>query len=136
MLEIGTKHTHKVTFTELQVQEFAKITGDTNPLHLDEEFAARSIFKKRILHGMLSATVFSKVFGTQFPGIGTIYLSQSLDFKRPMFIDTPYEARFEVVDIDSRRRRGQIKTTIVDMETGKICVDGDAWVMHRQHFAG
>ena len=77
MLYIGKKWEHSFLFTQEDVDTFAQVTGDTNPIHLDEEYASKSIFKKRVVHGALSNSIFSKVFGTITPGKGTIYLSQN-----------------------------------------------------------
>ena len=115
-------------FSQQDVTDFARITGDNNPVHLDEEFASKTIFKTRIMHGMLGACVFSKVFGTLFPGEGTIYLSQSVNFLKPMYVDVIYEAHFEVMEI-LEKNRARISTTILTNE-GKKVVVGDAVVMN------
>ena len=77
-MKVGNKYIHQYSFSQDDVKLFAQITGDTNPLHLDEEYAKGTIFKTKIMHGFLSASVFSKVFGTLFPGEGCIYLEQNL----------------------------------------------------------
>jgi len=64
---------------------FARVTGDNNPIHTNAEFAASTMFKLSIMHGMLGSALFSKIFGTLFPGVGTIYLSQTLNFLKPMY---------------------------------------------------
>ena len=87
-----------------------------------------TIFKTRIMHGMLGACVFSKVFGTLFPGEGTIYLSQSVNFLKPMYVDVIYEAHFEVMEI-LEKNRARISTTILTNE-GKKVVVGEAVVMN------
>lgn len=123
----------EVSYTQDQVSNFAQITGDVNPIHIDEEFAARSIFKKRIMHGMLSGTIFSKIFGTTFPGEGTIYLSQYLEFKRPMFVDTVYIAELEVTELLGRHR-AKIATIIKDKENGKVTISGEAVLLNSDKF--
>ena len=133
MIRIGDKFEHNFAFTQEDVVLFAKVTGDNNPVHLDTEYATKTIFKRRIIHGMLGATVFSKVFGTMFPGEGTIYLNQNLQFLRPMFVDTSYKAVFEVIEIDSEKHRGTITTMILNDE-GKKVVDGFAILMHTEKF--
>jgi acyl dehydratase len=81
------------------------------------------------MHGMLGASLFSKVFGTLFPGEGTIYLKQSLNFLKPMYPDTPYEAVFTVKEIIYEKNRAIVETVIKDKE-GKICTSGEATVMN------
>lgn len=116
------------SFSQQDVFDFARVTGDNNPVHLDEEFASKTIFKTRIMHGMLGACVFSKVFGTMFPGDGTIYLSQSVNFLKPMYVDTLYSARFEVLEI-LEKNRARISTTILTKEDKKVVV-GEAVIMN------
>jgi acyl dehydratase len=133
MLQIGEVYEHAFSFSQEDVIVFSKVTGDNNPVHLDEVFASKTIFKRPIIHGMLGASVFSKVFGTMFPGEGTIYLSQNLQFLRPMYVDTLYKAIFEIVDIDKDKHRGTISTSIYNVE-GKKVVEGNAILMHSEKF--
>jgi 3-hydroxybutyryl-CoA dehydratase len=116
------------SFSQQDVADFARVTGDNNPVHLDEDFASKTIFKTRIMHGMLGACVFSKVFGTIFPGEGTIYLSQSVNFLKPMYVETTYSALFEVLEI-LEKNRARISTAILSQE-GKKVVIGEAIVMN------
>src|SRR5690349_7173933 len=88
------------TVTEADIVMFAGITGDTNPVHLDEEFAKPTMFKGRIAHGMLTAGFISAVFGTKLSGPGCIYLSQNLKFKAPVKIGDTVKAQFTVSAID------------------------------------
>ena len=127
-IELNQKYQHEFLFTQQDVIDFARVTGDNNLVHLDENFASKTIFKTRIMHGMLGACIFSKVFGTLFPGDGTIYLSQSVSFLKPMYVDTNYEAQFEVVEIQEKNR-ARIATTIVNSEGKKIVV-GEAVIMN------
>ncbi len=131
MLEIGQKYTHSFSYTQDQVNAFAEVTGDNNPVHLDEEFASKTIFKKRIAHGMLGASILSKVFGTIFPGNGTIYLNQTLNFLRPMFVDETYDAVFEVKELINEKNRAIILTTIFNSE-GKSVLSGEATIMNTE----
>jgi acyl dehydratase len=133
MINIGDTFEHHFSFSQEDVVLFAKVTGDNNPVHLDEEYAANTIFKRPIIHGMLGATVFSKVFGTMFPGEGTIYLNQNLQFLKPMLVNVEYTAQFEVVEIDREKHRATI-TTIVINDEGKKVVDGSAILMHTEKF--
>ena len=127
-LHLNQTFSTKFSFSQQDVADFARVTGDNNPVHLDEEFASKTIFKTRIMHGMLGACVFSKVFGTLFPGEGTIYLSQSVNFLKPMYVDVIYEAHFEVMEI-LEKNRARISTTILTNE-GKKVVVGDAVIMN------
>jgi 3-hydroxybutyryl-CoA dehydratase len=131
MLELNQKYKHSFAYTQKQVDEFARVTGDDNPVHLDEEFASKTIFKKRIAHGMLGASILSKVFGTLFPGNGTIYLNQTLNFLRPMYVDEAYEAVFEVKELIVEKNRAIISTTIFNSE-GKSVLSGEATIMNTE----
>jgi acyl dehydratase len=130
-MELGQTWHHDFSFSQEQVNAFAKVTGDTNPLHLDAEYAAQTAFKKPIIHGMLGACVFSKVFGTIFPGPKSIYLSQTLDFKRALLPDNQYRAEFEVIEAQPEKKRFKVRTTIVSPETGDLMTDGEAWLRVR-----
>ncbi len=127
-LHLNQTFSTNFSFSQQDVADFARVTGDNNPVHLDEEFASKTIFKTRIMHGMLGACVFSKVFGTLFPGEGTIYLSQSVNFLKPMYVDVIYEAHFEVMEI-LEKNRARISTTILTNECKKVVV-GDAVIMN------
>ena len=132
-IELAQKFQHSFLFTQQDVIDFARVTGDNNPVHLDEDFASKSIFKTRVMHGMLGTCIFSKVFGTLFPGDGTIYLSQTVNFLRPMYVDMTYEAQFEVLEIQEKNR-ARIATTIVNSEGKKIVV-GEAVIMNTEKIA-
>jgi acyl dehydratase len=82
---------------------------------------------------MLGGSVFSKVFGTMFPGEGTIYLNQNLQFLRPMLVSTNYTAQFEVLDIDREKHRATVSTIVIN-EEGKKVIDGSAILMHSEKF--
>ena len=85
-LEVGMEASYERTVTEADIVSFAQVSGDTNPVHLDEDYAAGTIFKQRIAHGMLTASYVSTVFGTRLPGPGAIYVSQTLNFRAPVRI--------------------------------------------------
>lgn len=133
MIKVGDTYVHEVSFTQEDVETFARITGDDNPLHLDKEFAAKTPFKRPIVHGFYSAAVFSKVFGTLFPGEGTIYLKQEMKFKFPVFVDQKYVAKFEVVKVDTERHMGVVKCAL-ETEDGVLCIKGTAKLKNDTQF--
>lgn len=129
--QIKKGSTFKTTFSYSQedVNRFAEISGDKNPIHLDKEFAAKSIFKRRIIHGYLGTSIFSKVFAMDFPGEGTIYLKQDLKFMKPMFSDTEYSAFFEIIDHIPDKHRALVKTEIVDTNNESVVL-GEAFIQN------
>lgn len=129
MIEINQVYTHQFSFSQKEVDQFAEVTGDKNPVHTDAAFAATTMFKRPIMHGMLGAALFSKVFGTLFPGEGTIYLKQSLNFLKPMYVDTLYSAVFTVKELIKEKNRAIVETVIKDAD-GKVCTSGEATVMN------
>lgn len=106
---------------------FAAVSGDTNPVHLDEQYAKTTTFGGRIAHGMLSAAYVSAVLGTKLPGPGAIYLSQSLRFRRPVRIGDEVTARVTVKALDEKR--GHVTLETVCLVGGKTVLDGEALVM-------
>jgi len=115
------------TVTDADIVLFAGITGDTNPVHLDEEFAKPTMFKGRIAHGMLTAGFISTVFGTKLPGPGCIYLSQNLKFKAPVRIGDTVRARVTVSAID--RDKGRVTFATTCHVGAQIVVDGEAQLL-------
>lgn len=130
MLAQNQTYKHAFRYTQAQVQAFADVTGDHNPVHIDAEYAATTPFKKPIMHGFLSGSIFSKVFGTLFPGEGTIYLRQTMEFLRPMYVEVEYEAVFTITTIDTEKHRATVETVIYDTTTQKPCLRGEAEVMN------
>lgn len=131
MLQVGDTYSEIFSYTQEQVIRFAELSGDKNPLHLDAEYAATTMFKKPIIHGILGASIMSKILGMHFPGEGTVYLRQEIDFKRPMYVEVQYEAQLKVLEINSDKHIAIVETKIVDKETGKVNVLGNAHVMHK-----
>ncbi len=109
------------------VKKFADVVGDSNPVHLDEGYAANTSFKKRIVHGAFLAGLISKVLGMDFPGEGTIYISQHALFKRPVFVDSTVKVEVKVTQVNAEKRRLVLDTTILNSD-GKACLAGTAEV--------
>jgi 3-hydroxybutyryl-CoA dehydratase len=109
------------------VRQFAEIVGDRNPVHLDVEFAETSFFKKRIVHGAFLGGLISKVLGMDFPGQGTVYVSQNTVFKRPVYVDTTVAVEVRVTQVIPEKRRLVLDTNIFN-ENGEVCVTGSATV--------
>jgi 3-hydroxybutyryl-CoA dehydratase len=110
---------------EARIRAFAEVSGDTNPMHLDPAFGARTRFGGPVAHGMLSASFVSAVIGTRLPGPGAIYMSQSLRFTAPVRAGDSITARVEVVELDPDRRRVRLATTCAN-QIGQIVVVGEA----------
>lgn len=131
---VGASFSHIFKFTQADVVEFARVTGDNNPLHLDAEYAATTPFKRPIIHGMLGASVFTKVLGTEFPGYGSVYVKQTLEFMRPMFVDTEYKAVFTILNINKEKHIADISSEIFDATTNKITTKGVATMINTVKF--
>ena len=116
------------TVTETDIALFAGVTGDFNPVHIDQVAAERSMFKGRIAHGMLSAGFISAVLGMKLPGTGSIYLSQSLRFTKPVRIGDTVTARVEVLEVIATKRRVRLATSCRNQQ-GETVVEGEAVVM-------
>jgi acyl dehydratase len=126
--QVGDSVSAKRRFSDDDVRAFANLSGDFNELHLDDEAAARSRFGRRLVHGMLTASLFTRLIGMELPGRGTIYMSQSLRFTAPVFIGDEVEATVEVTAIDLQRKRMTLATTCRN-ERGETVLTGDALVM-------
>jgi 3-hydroxybutyryl-CoA dehydratase len=126
-LSVGQSAELVRTVTEADIVAFAQVTGDTNPVHLDADYAATTAFGERIAHGMLSAGYISAVLGTTLPGPGAVYLSQTLNFKRPVKIGAEVVARVTVTAIDEAKARVTLDTSC--LVNGKAVVGGEAVVL-------
>lgn len=123
-IAIGMSASIKKVIEFDDIKLFAKLSGDTNAIHLDREYAANSKYKKNIAHGLMSSSYFSGIFGTQLPGEGSVYTYQSLKFKRPIYVGDEIEARVVVLNIDIDKKR--VKFTTQCLVKSKICIDGEA----------
>lgn len=122
----GMSTAYAKTLTEADVVIFAGISGDNNPMHINEEFASETMFKGRIVHGMLTSSLISTVIGTRLPGPGCIYIDQQLKFTAPVAIGDTVTATATVLEIIPERRRVILKT--VCTVKGKVVVDGVATI--------
>jgi 3-hydroxybutyryl-CoA dehydratase len=126
-LKIGMKATTSRTITETDLRNFSGVSGDTNPMHLNEEFAKQTMFGKCIVHGMLTASLLSNVIGNQLPGPGCIYLSQTIKFMAPVYVGDTVYATATVEELFSEKRRVRLKTQCFVGE--KVVIDGEALVL-------
>jgi 3-hydroxybutyryl-CoA dehydratase len=127
-LEIGMKATRTKTISAEDVETFARISGDTNPVHLDDAYAATTRFGKRIAHGMLTAAIISALLANDLPGPGTIYLSQTLNFKAPVYLGETLTATVELIAYRPKRRIATFKTSCHNQD-GKLVLEGEAVVL-------
>jgi acyl dehydratase len=128
--EIGDFFEIKRTFTYKDVERFSELSGDINPIHLDAELAASSIFGKPIVHGLLVSSLFSAIIANHLPGPGSIYLHQSLNFKAPVFHDTVVIAKVEILSKKPDKPIFELKTTCTN-ENGEILIEGNAIVLNK-----
>lgn len=129
-IEIGHKKKFDIIITESMLNEFAKLSGDYNPLHMDNNYAQSTIFKKRVCHGLLIASFFSQLIGMHLPGKNALYIEQSLKFISPCFINDEISVQGEVIDKSVATRIITLKTTINNIH-GKCLIDGQAKIMVR-----
>ena len=126
-LNIGDRAGFTKTISESDVYLYAGITGDLNPAHINEPYAANTFFKTRIVHGMLPAGFISAVIGTQLPGPGTIYVSQTIHFKAPVSFGDTITASVEVIEINTEKNRVRLLTACENQD-GVTVLDGEAMV--------
>ena len=127
-LSVGQTYKRSFAITAELIESFARVTGDYNPIHLDEDYARQTIFEKRVAQGMLGAGLLSGVLGCQFPGTGTIYLSQTLKFLKPVFIGDEITLRLEILEIIKAKNRVRLETAFTNQK-GEAVITGEALVM-------
>jgi 3-hydroxybutyryl-CoA dehydratase len=125
-LVIGQRASLMRTVMDNDVHIFAAVSGDNNPIHVSDSFASRSKFGQRIAHGMFTASLVSAVLGTQLPGPGAIYLSQTIQFLAPVRIGDVVIANVEVVELVAKRRRARLFCECIC--DGRTVLEGEAWV--------
>lgn len=126
-LKLGMKDYIEKKITEEDIIEFAKISLDQNPVHLNENYAKNTIFKKRIVHGMLSASFISAVIGNKLPGCGSIYLKQDFKFIAPVYIGDIIRAEVEIIKLNSDKKRVLLKTECFSNK--KLVLNGKAEIL-------
>jgi 3-hydroxybutyryl-CoA dehydratase len=130
----GDVFTHDITYTQEQVNLYAEISGDINPLHIDEATGKTSMFGRNIIHGHFSASVFTKIFGVLYYADGHIYMKQNSTFLKPMFVNTPYRAVITVKEIFPEKTRVLYETRVIDVETGEDTIIGEALLMNKKQY--
>ena len=129
-IKIGDAASVTKIVTAADVESFAEVTTDRNPVHLDEEYAKGTMFKQRIAHGMLSAGLISAVLGTKLPGANTIYMGQSLQFLAPVYLGETVTATATCIAKDEAKHRLTFETICTNQD-GKAVVKGEALVMKK-----
>lgn len=127
----GEQKTYDRVITSNDIKLFGEVTGDYNLAHFDEDYCAKTVFKKPIVHGMLIGSLFSKVFGSEYPGGGMIYCSQTLKFLKPVYPNTTLKVVITTKDIIPEKNR-VIFTTEVFNENNECAVTGEAMLMPRK----
>lgn len=126
-LAVGMEASMKKTVEESDIVAFAEISGDKNPVHLDAEYAASTVFKQRIAHGILTASYISAVLGMEMPGPGCVYVSQTLNFKAPVKIGDTVLAKVKVIELLPEKRRALFETQCIVGD--KVVLEGQAMLM-------
>ncbi|GAA3979628.1 MaoC family dehydratase [Mucilaginibacter dorajii] len=125
---------HEFVFTEEQVLTYAKISGDTNPIHVSNEYAGQTEFGKCIVHGYFATSIFSKIYGTLLYPDGHILLSQSAKYIKPIFTDIPYIAVITVKELIPEKSRVVYLNEIFDVENQQLKITGEATLLNKNYF--
>jgi len=123
-IQVGMTASFSQTITDHDIKTFAGLSGDHNPVHVSDSYIDNSRFKKRVVHGLMPTSFFSGIFGTRLPGPGCLYVSQTVEFKRPIYIDDTVHAVVEVLEVDLSTRHVIFKTTV--LVNKKVAIDGVA----------
>ena len=125
-LSLGLSESMSHTITDADIKGFAELSGDRNPIHLSEEFAAKTFLKTRIAHGIYTASFISALIGMRLPGPGAIYISQSLFFSAPVRLGDTVTAKVEVVELMAEKCRARLACTCKVGD--EVVLEGEAWV--------
>ena len=134
MLQIGDEFRHKYSYTQDDVDTYARVSGDTNPLHIDAEAGKASMFGRNIMHGFLGASVFTKIFGSLWYFDGHVYMSQNLKWLKPMFVGTEYEAVIKVKEIFKEKSRILYECAVYDVASGEQTIAGEALLLNKKQY--
>lgn len=126
-LSVGMFSEKKMVVSDEKITTFAELSGDYNPVHMDAEYAATTMFGRRIAHGALSASLISAILGNDLPGPGAIFTELNMRFRKPAFIDDEITARAEVVEINEKT--GRVKMKVACFVDGKAIIRGEAGVV-------
>ena len=127
-IKVGDSASISKTITDADIRAFAEVTGDHNPLHLDDDYAAKTRFGRRIAHGMLSASLISAVLANELPGAGSVYLSQTLKFVNPVFPGDTVTARVTVIEIRDNKPIVKLETVCLNQRNENV-LQGEATVL-------
>ena len=127
-LEVGMTASRTRTMNDEAIQAFAQASGDTNAVHLDDAYAAQSAYGRRIAHGMLTASLISAILGNDLPGPGTVYLTQTLKFRAPVFVGDTVTATVTLIKYRASRRIATFETMVTN-EGGDVVLEGEAVVI-------
>ena len=130
-LIVGTKYEELKSFTNNDIDTFANLTEDKNQIHINDKFAISKGFESRICHGMLVSSHISKILAMDFPGIGTIYLNQFLNFKSPVYPDKQLKYCLTIKEADFEKRKFLIQTDVIYVDSGELALTGEALVLVR-----
>jgi 3-hydroxybutyryl-CoA dehydratase len=134
MIQVGDKFEHEFSYTQQDVDLYAKISGDTNPLHTDQEAGKNSMFGRCIMHGFLGGSVFTKIFGALWKADGHVYMKQTMQWLKPMFVDTTYRAVITVKEIFPEKNRVLYECAIFEAEAGDQTFTGEALLMNKKQY--
>lgn len=132
-IKVWDTYAFEIKYHQKDVEKFAEISGDNNPIHINQEYAKNTPFGQCIVHGFFAGAVFSRVFGTMWPGEGTVYMMQEMSFRAPVFVEKEYKACFKVLEVNQEKHRGVIECILQDAE-GKQAIIGKAMLMHKERF--
>ncbi|NMC86004.1 MAG: MaoC family dehydratase [Anaerolineaceae bacterium] len=126
---IGQEHHESHLVTQEEINAFAQVSGDQNPLHIDPDFASKSIFGRPIAHGVFGLSLISAALGMRFPGFGTIYMSQEAKFMKPIFIGETVDVSLTIKSLEPEKKRMVLSTRVLK-EDGEAAIDGEAKVQY------
>jgi len=134
MLHTGDEFRHQFSYTQEDVDTYARVSGDVNPLHIDEQAGKDSMFGRRIIHGFLGASVFTKIFGALWYADGHVYMSQNIKGLKPMFTGVDYEAVVTVKEIFPEKNRILYDCAVYELSTGEKTIAGEALLLNKKQY--